>query len=434
MALAYSLCLMGAVAFVSIMFYLTNYNDEDIRRSTWRTVSLCVSIFCSVLIYLQIRSTIADTFEFFAGHVLSNTEISMICVPLYLVLYLLLQVVLFYLQSKSHETMHGVAEIFAHTAAFSAMFGFDSLIQVPLFGGQPHMALVVLVLAFVVQATLGIAAHKLRMAKAMEDGVVTKDEEHWMGAVEEAENDVIALSLSFLITAVCRGFIIGRVYAYQAAREPRGISFTQVWTLFGCAMFWFVVAMLTTWAGLVLEHGPMAERIIKISKSVTMFASCWCLIFWADWFLYELGFEGTRIEACLIMALILTAFAAVEIFMIDAVADRLAHHNAQRGLRYTIVSLGVLVGFSWEKAFDIAMEDIAHSSHILGIPPTTFLHILAMMLLVVVLPAWYYYILPKTIESIEEEEEEREREYEKARKSISKRGSLAFRKSKSRAF
>lgn len=403
---------MGAVAFVAVMFYLVHYNDEDIVKSTWRTVSLTISIFCSVLLYGQIRGLVEDTMEFTSERDLSHGEVSMICVPLYIALYLILQVVLWLLHGHGKHIMHGVSEIFAHIAAFAAMFGFDSLIQVGPIGGSPHMAVVILATAGVVQAFLAITADRLRFHYVMSDGIVTKGEEHWMEVVEEAEDDVFSLSLSFLLSVACRGYIVGHVEVHNPHHEPHGHSPAQVWGLFASAMGLLGLALGATWAELTLDDkGPRVQRVLKLAKSICMFASCWCLIFWADWLLYDImDFKGTRIQACLMMALTLTFIAVVEIFVIDGVADRLEEGRAQRSLRYSIVSLGVLVGFTWEKAFDIAMEDIAHSGkHLqLSLPPTAVLHILAFSLCAIVIPAWYFYILPKTIELEKEEKKEEE--------------------------
>lgn len=65
-------------------------------------------------------------------------------------------------------------------------------------------------------------------------------------------------------------------------------------------------------------------------------------------------------------------------------------------MRGTILALGVLIGFAWEKSFDTAVDDTAEKeSNIM--PPSFIKVVLAMLLATVVLPAWRWYILPEVV-------------------------------------
>lgn len=55
--------LLMMVCFVMVMFYLTNYPDDDIRYYSWKITSITMSIFCSVLVFSGFNELIKSQFE-----------------------------------------------------------------------------------------------------------------------------------------------------------------------------------------------------------------------------------------------------------------------------------------------------------------------------------------------------------------------------------
>lgn len=287
--------------------------------------------------------------------------------------------------------MHGVSEISAHVTGFAAMFGFAGLMR--LYAGL-WWTLAVIGIALVTLASLSVLAGKVR---GCVHGTKSEDE-RWEEAVEEAEDDCTALCLSFIIVAAIRAYIRGRLQPYNPEEAPSGITLAQCFILLACILSCFAIALALAFMKRWTHKRSTTRRWVKIFKTTFMFASCFGSIFAIDWFMYTLGFEGPRIEACLTGALLLTFWAMLMLFLVDFIADRMPQGKDQKMLRYIILSLGVLVGFAWEKAFDIAMEDIAHSGSLLGMQPGITTQLIGVLLCAVVLPAWYMYILPKAIE------------------------------------
>merc|ERR1719343_1395653 len=48
---------------VMILFYLTNWPDDDIRLYVWQITSTTISIFCSVMLFSGFNSLLHDVFE-----------------------------------------------------------------------------------------------------------------------------------------------------------------------------------------------------------------------------------------------------------------------------------------------------------------------------------------------------------------------------------
>jgi len=408
-AMFMSIMLMGVVAFILALFYLVNHYDDNIRWSTWRTLNMTISIFVSVLIYGMIRAVCLDVL-ITAGVEIDHTVMAVLCLTLFAILYPLLQYTLFQLRNgKDHHMMHAVGELFAHVTGFSAMFGFAALMQTDVFASSRYMSIVVLLLSFVVVGGLSVAAFKARDHIVQGDGVVDESEEVWMEVVEEAEDDVLCLCFSFILTAVVRTLIRGSNQPYSPEVEPKGVHQWQCNTIFWCAVGFIVLSLVTAKAtSTYFETGEWKRRCGKITATTLAMAGAWCTLFGYDWQVYTWGYDEVRVSACLLVALWLTFLAIAFIFLIDFLADRLKVGQGQRTLRFMVVALGLLVGFAWEKSFDIAMEDVAHSGGLLGWHPGFTTYIQGIVLLIIVLPAWYMYILPQAIKAKHSEDHEGE--------------------------
>jgi len=108
-----------------------------------------------------------------------------------------------------------------------------------------------------------------------------------------------------------------------------------------------------------------------------------------------MGFEGARIEGCLLTALLLTAIALTVVLALDSLAAVILHSKSDTSaMRALMVSMGLMVGFTWERCFDLGLEHL--SVHHGGVLLQSFLrHASPLVMLAVVVPAWAWYILPK---------------------------------------
>jgi len=398
---AYAFSLIGGVVIVMVLFYLVNWHDEDIRLNTWQTLSMTVSIFASVLIYGSFKVGIQESFG-----ILSEEGITYLNLAIFVTCLIGLQVLLYFLRGLQSETLlPSVGTIFAHLTGFAAMFcgaGFQAL------DGIKDSGIKLSGFTLGIAAVLGFIT--LVGAKAREyaisrdpDRVKTESDERWMEEVEEVENDIVSLCLGFAVMQVIRFFISGRLHPYEPYEEPEGVQQWETNALLvsgvGMGLLTCLGSFAATTADAETRLSGSARRLFCAYRNVSSISMAWCLLFWAEWQVYALGYTGIRIGACLAIALLVTVASAVAILALDVIADELARarHNT-RALRSMILSLGLAVGFTWERAFDMGLDKF--SLHHFSGQGHHFLlrHIPPLVLSLTVLPAWSWYILPHTLQ------------------------------------
>jgi len=139
----------------------------------------------------------------------------------------------------------------------------------------------------------------------------------------------------------------------------------------------------------------------------------WAALFSIQWTITrsmpaEAG-EASGIIVRVVVAIVSTYFAFLLIYGMDGVADffrKARNKAANQAVVAIIASLGILVGFSWERSFDQAIEDIAFRAgrHFADIKPgehcpesceenvVNIKILLAILVTVIVLPAKYMHI------------------------------------------
>mmetsp|Transcript_33227 Transcript_33227/g.72499 ORF Transcript_33227/g.72499 Transcript_33227/m.72499 type:complete len:516 (+) Transcript_33227:29-1576(+) len=413
---AVSMMLVGAVVFNICLFYLFNFPDVDIRAQSWKVLSMTVSIFSAVLLYTSMKALLMEVLSVSSGTI-GRTILNL---ALFLVLFVTLQVALFFLKRKDQRMQLAAASrLVAHLAGFSAMYGFAGL-QTFLEGSRSNLLSAILTTAAATVSTVGLAliASTVRNQIAMaDDGVIDDDEEEWMDEVRDAENDVLSLSLGFLVMQCVRCYIAGELQPYKPPDQPlpeitqaktnqlllwgtffAGMTFISTW-LVGRLKRYEEGSGGTTFSATQSDHavdGLAAVRYAKVGQNVFAMAMAWTFLFWGEWQIYTAGFNGQRITGCLFLALGLLCLSLVFVFVLDAAADR--EMLDPEALRSLILALGVLVGISWEKAFHVSVEEVAHIGTVWGLDRALTCHMLGVSLAFLVIPAWRFYILPRSLD------------------------------------
>jgi hypothetical protein len=259
--------------------------------------------------------------------------------------------------------------------------------------------------------------------------------------VEESENDVSSLSMSFLIVNNMVFFITDYLPAEESEQKVCSNGEENIIDLEHGTMpvillyftgFLMVGMAIMQAVGMAkyhhsLQRYPKVVRVLEAILNATGMCFAWCLIWATKWLAKmfseldkqpeRLLHEGALHEAPppplfsheilgrVLLAFMLTAFAALSVFAVDKVADamRNSYEDDKDTLQFLeeitrviVNSLGILVGFSWEHSFDGSVEDVAATTST-PLPAPEFQLGLGMSVCILILPAWRDYILEKVM-------------------------------------
>merc|ERR1719454_953520 len=284
------------------------------------------------------------------------------------------------------------------------MYGFADLYDVPFFAEMGMWGYIVLILiSVVIVGGMIWVTDKMMLKMAMADGEMDESEEKWVEICDETDDDIFCLAMSFLLVQMLRGWVRGENLSYMPGKVGDVTQSQANWLL---GLFFLLAVLTGVCAGYLLKKFKKSSkaqlRSICNFNHVMSMSTAWLLLFWAEWQLYVWGWEYTVIGGCLLNSICLTMFSFAMCFVFNAAEDAVKSKAAKRAVDSVELSLGILVGFSWERAFDIAFEamehTVEHDPKYLWIDGIVAVTIVSGILLAIVAPAWRLYILPKAEE------------------------------------
>lgn len=451
--------LLGSIVFVMSLFYLVHHPDKDIKGHSWCVISSTISIFTSVLLYQGSKGVVDTVVERFVAPALrAEGREALLIVWEYLQafdLFVVLHVIIWTHARKhaehgsesegSHEDleqrMSCWSTIFGHMTGFAFISagcatdhagGGGALLS---FGTALFMSLILFV-AF--RASDGYRNYSGRAATE------AKMTEVWEEAAEEAENDVAALCLSFLVVQACIQCITGQM-PHEGRRLEGGIhaamhgyvqeaevaTEVSILWLLGLSALFGVTTVVSVWSGAFLGldrefHSQpgldslrlYVQRWVYILQTTCAMGFAWCLLFAAKWQIGRLlfrvgsGLEEESTVQRVFLALTISLLAFILIFILDKIDDlKATSESVQRCTRSLSQALGILIGFSWESSFNGGVEVLAELSKGRGVWCPVWLKLLmAVAVCGIVVPAWRLYILQTVLRIREEKRLRRQRE------------------------
>jgi len=405
-AFALAVMLLGTVGWVMSLFYFVNYPDEDVRNSTWDTLSSMVAIFSAVLIF----SAAKEIFIHFMGgegnhHGPPSTEALVGGFVRFFVMFGFVQYLCWHYKSRLYAFSYCVG-IGAHVVGFAAIDAFGTMLTTDFFSESVGHCLAGITISMV--ALYGVN-HVAWMLKERSDG-----SELWKEACNESESESIGLCMGLLFSMVLRMAITGALPPVHGS--PRYKTHSEVLWLMGISIGLTPLVMGTRVVRSIYasHESPIVKRMIGTLQESLSMTMGWCLLFWGYWQFYSATANegvgaGGQMSQRVIMALVFSAFVFASIIGIDFIADRSTRvireqhaDHMEKALRALLKTLALLMGLSWESAFTVAVRSVAvgfphDMRHLVTI-------VLTIILCLTVLPAWALYIWPKSSVAREMEE------------------------------
>lgn len=409
-----SIVLFVMAAFFMLVIYLVNWYDPDIRHFAWNIIMASISIFIAVLSYGTV-SAICNKFLFEPlGHGITEHSGAISRFILFLMIWIYVEADL-YLKMNTHPALKAVGIIGAHIAGFAGLRAF-SFLQGSHFSSSWLMSMVPVLLAFVVMTILAFLGTCFRDSVNKGDGQVTEGEEDWEEQCIDTENDFIGMTTSFVFVNSLIFMLTGEFPELeQEFYETHSVE-QMTWLFVFCLGCGLAVIGSTFLRKFTRESFPAARHpsINRIINNVQVFwsmASAWCFFEWGAWYCaWLLSQQKADVHGHqhlpsvllgkLFQAVVISLLGTAIVFVMDFCAD--SSPDSAKLMRANVTGIGIAIGFSWEKAFDRALENLVETKFADG--SVTYSHILISISLICILyPGWRLYILPKTSNRLERE-------------------------------
>jgi len=328
-----------------------------------------------------------------------------------------------------------MALFLAHIAGFASINLWSGLQQIR-FGGEPSLAFSYLAtpIGLVCQFGLQRITNAVRYRITMADDEESIFEREWNKQTAAAEDDIMALTISFTLVQSIRFTISGELPdkegAYEASvlREKfdgglgavymMGVGISLMLVAFFCATMFpekeetiddlfsdvssSVAGRRGCWQSMKDSVKEMLDDIKERGTETMVLTAgmgfAWSVFFSTRWFVANFTFLDISSEnspdmemVAIITALILSFASFIAIFVLDWIHDKVGEESpVGQALIKSIETIGVLVGFAWEQCFDGSVEAISSTST----SPHLVKFVLAFFSVCLVAPAWKIYLLP----------------------------------------
>mmetsp|Transcript_63960 Transcript_63960/g.183735 ORF Transcript_63960/g.183735 Transcript_63960/m.183735 type:complete len:614 (-) Transcript_63960:122-1963(-) len=388
---------VGTVAFIMAIYYAVNWWQRKPRMFAWKMISATISIFLSVMTFSCCERLLLGItwLPEEAWKVLS-----------FFIFYAFLQLSL-RLLIENPLTLTAIGTCCGHMAGFAAISAFEG-IQANILEGiqakgiqakiQDELTIFVVCLAFgAVMGTVLCFGTWLRQNKEEELGHRKGEEavDMWMEQCVEAEDDAFCLAMGLLASQFVRYQILG--FLPPLSGYPAGKTRSQIHSMQISVMVFSVLLLLSTYVTKqIMKRDSFlfvpSARIVRIVQGTLAMTLTWLVIFWTQWEYYY-DHRQDKLIMKTILAVIISAavFPALSVISLHCVANSGVEAKA---LKAIVNALGLLVGLSWEKAFDFSIREVvlgdANGAHYMW---SMILWTVGMDLIVGI--AWAYFILPQ---------------------------------------
>lgn len=250
-----------------------------------------------------------------------------------------------------------------------------------------------------------------------ETGMVTapteNDDEAWRENSIESEDEMCAIVIAWFLRQSTLFFVCGRIPFMEgdfSFHTP--VMFVQ---LAGAIGFYCVMMIAVTWYISWMhrmpahqDYGPTWWRLVKFSQALMSMAVAWHILSFTRWTVqFYVDHEALQFVTA---AFVLSPFCIFAVVIVDKLADFEMIYESTAEI--SIESVGLLVGFAWEKAFHMSIRTVVTETKSWKAYPNIIEVVLCTCFALFLLPAWRFLIIPNASQKVPERlwiEKERKR-------------------------
>jgi hypothetical protein len=383
--------LLGATAFIMLIFYLANAHVKQIQSQTWSMLAAAVSIFVAVMTNNVINFIISHAFGLKDDDGDTPPGFGEIFSSVLQVLgYWVIVTSLLFCFRTSVIRLKGYGTIGGHIMGFASIGLWTKVCALSPFRTSAWWILPVVLLIYLLCMSCFVVFFRNLgscLAKASKS-VSEADEDRWHEQSSDTGTDFISLGMAFITTTWIKFLIWGEFDpALTDAKKSRDPG--QVWILAIVAFVFMILSIGMTFVGHSKGTGCVTDVLTTVFATIS--AMCW-LDTWNWWLMPGVAELIGRLR----IAITLSMLAVLGVLLVGF-SDRCCN-IAKRALRGAFTGFALAVGSSWEKTFD-ASVDALEEFGVKGLRKT----LITLLLVCIVFPAWMSYILPKSDADLQKE-------------------------------
>lgn len=463
--LTLAISLLGFITIVMALFWLVNYDDQDMKIYIWGVLSSTLSIFLAVLMF----TTLSEVVHRFVPERASVQLIIFVDFCQLALCFSLMQLAVAYISGSFEKVPFGgpgtegmtiseqkqqrvrrfksVATLLAHSSGFAAINFGGAIQHMRCFLDTPVLTFAVPPALFVFQLIAcrfvrrirtnsiekilhsngGHTAYHQMSPVAAEAGPAEGEEaagvdwcvEKWEEETYESENEISSLAISFLLLQAIRYNLTG-IMPNNFGIEEEHYEHPKKDLYWLAALGLMLGVLCCVMVVITADNFPegkkipggtfqsMLKRMCLIAQGTTAMGFAWALMYTSKWQLTLLTspMNPNCVTARVLLAVCISVIAFFIILGLDHLADmKSTGEKTDKAIIAIIQSLSILVGFTWEQSFDGAVEVLADSKFkehkVMAVMTLT------VAIFTIVYPQWRKYIL-RTLLRLKDEKEAQE--------------------------
>jgi hypothetical protein len=343
--------LLSNVVLLAIVFALLATSNRAINVHTWVAIDNIVAIFLAVMYFQAFNDLLKGSFL----HV-ANAKV--LCTILHTVALLLVTLVISWLARGQPIFLAVFTGVAAHYVAFVSVHMAHTL-YVEYTTGSVFMKVAMLFLLILLFTLIGFLVYKWKKTLKIENEV-------WNEKATDLENDCMAMACAVAWTLLVGTLLTGKDAVMKLDTDEQVEHSSRQRTIlliYGFSLL-PIGASLLVFADEPRESSHVWKRLLMFFRSFISMACAWALLLWGQWTFYEQHSKDNPILGRTIFAIIASVAVAAGIVVSATLTHRSdeggsGQHAVKRGSKVVLISLALVVAWSWEQTIDAAIEATA---------------------------------------------------------------------------